>query len=63
MNRYIALLKKILKEDMKVLGRWRITYCDKQIDSKMMWASQDYTSQTQEKTYDIDTQIRYRYMV
>lgn len=66
MNRWFRIIKKIVKEDTKVLGRWTITYCDKQIDYKMLWTSQDYINEIKvkkEKPLSINQEIRLRYMV
>jgi hypothetical protein len=66
MNRVIKLFKRIVKEEKKVLGRWKVSTSNREIDYKMLRLSQDYTYTTQkeeEDKNDIDTQIMLRYMV
>jgi hypothetical protein len=36
------LIKQIVKNDKKVLGRWNIIYCDKKINNKIDLSNEDH---------------------
>ena len=36
------VMRKIIKEDKKVLGRWNIEYCDKKMNSKIDLSNEDH---------------------
>ena len=37
-----SLLKKIIRDEKKVLGRWNIDYCDKKINNKIDLSNEDH---------------------
>lgn len=37
-----TILKKIIKDDKKILGRWNIEYCDKKINNKVDLSNEDH---------------------
>ena len=43
MNRIITIIKKIFPiESPKILGRWKINYCNKKMDTKIDLANEDH---------------------
>ena len=42
MQFFINIIKRILKEEKKVLGRCNIDYCNKKIDNKIDYSNQDH---------------------
>lgn len=37
-----TIIKRFIKKDIKVLGRWNIEYCDKKINTKIDSSNQDH---------------------
>ena len=37
-----TIIKRFVKEDKKILGRWNIEYCDKKINHKVDWSNEDH---------------------
>jgi hypothetical protein len=37
-----TLLKRLIKDDKKMLGRWNIEHCDKKINSKIDLSNEDH---------------------
>jgi hypothetical protein len=37
-----AMIKRFIKKDIKVLGRWNIEYCDNKINNKIDSSNQDH---------------------
>lgn len=37
-----SIIKKFIKEDKKILGRWNIEYCNKKINSKIDLSNEDH---------------------
>lgn len=42
MKYFDSLLKQIVRNDKKVLGRWNIIYCDKKINNKIDLSNEDH---------------------
>ena len=36
------IIKKFIKDEKQVLGRWRIDYCDKKINNKIDLSNEDH---------------------
>jgi len=36
------MIKKFIKEDKKILGRWNIEYCDKKMNNKIDLSNEDH---------------------
>jgi hypothetical protein len=70
MKYILSILKKISREEKKVLGRWNLDYSKKKINSKIDLANEDhcgpcgqYRINKVEIKNEIDEQIRFIYMV
>ena len=37
-----SIIKKFIKEDKKILGRWNIEYCNKKINNKIDLSNEDH---------------------
>jgi len=37
-----SIIKKVIKDEKKVLGRWNIDYCDKKINNKIDLSNEDH---------------------
>jgi hypothetical protein len=37
-----SLFQKFIKEDKKILGRWKIEYCDKKMNHKIDMSNEDH---------------------
>jgi len=37
-----SIIKKFIKDEKKVLGRWNIDYCDKKINNKIDLSNEDH---------------------
>ena len=42
MKLFINIIKKIFKEEKRVLGRWNIDYCNKKINKKIDYSNEDH---------------------
>jgi hypothetical protein len=42
MKNIFNIIKRIIKDDNKVLGRWKIDYCDKKLDKKIDLSNEDH---------------------
>jgi hypothetical protein len=71
MRNIIIFVREIVKPtNKKILGRWMIEQCEKKKERMISLANKDYGCQSgfykiseQDDENDIDTQIRFRYMV
>ena len=37
-----SIIQKFIKKDKKILGRWKLEYCDKKINSKIDLSNEDH---------------------
>ena len=65
---FVKLMKQ--KNNKKILGRWLLEQCEKKKEYQIYLANKDYGNpegfyniEKEEEQYDIDTEIRMRYMV
>jgi len=42
MNFLITILKRFIKDEKKILGRWNIEYCDKKVNNKIDLSNEDH---------------------
>lgn len=72
MKYILSLVKRFVKEEKKVLGRWNLDYSKKKINSKIDFANEDHCGpcgqyklnkmETRENI-DVNEKIRFLYMV
>jgi len=51
-----SIIKKIIKDEKKILGRWNIEYCDKKLNKKIDLSNEDHCGPCGQ--YLIDKSIR-----
>lgn len=42
MKYFYNMIQQFMKKDVKILGRWKIDYCDKKVNTKIDLANEDH---------------------